>query len=72
MGKYISKILFITLLFVLNIYIFSINSFADSPVTSTDFSMAYEDEEIVKHAQKVKEMDKEIANYLFDEKTLLM
>jgi len=45
-----------------------ITAFADSPVTSTDFSKAYTDIEIVKTAGEKGVIDQEIANYLYSSK----
>jgi len=46
---------------------FAAPSFADSPITSTNFHTAYLDLNIVQKAVDTKVMDTEIANYLFKE-----
>lgn len=40
------------------------SSFADSPITSTDFWKAYKDVKIVQYARDTKKLDKKIAKYL--------
>ncbi|GAA0076793.1 hypothetical protein UT300005_11710 [Clostridium sp. CTA-5] len=58
-------------LFIIVAMFFSMNpitTFADSPVTSTDFYKAYIDVDMVKTAKEKGVIDQEIANYLYSSK----
>lgn len=59
------KIIFIVSVFI-GLFLFPATAFADSPLTSTSFSTAYEDNDIVKHASESGIIDSTIAAYLSD------
>lgn len=61
------KLLIIICIFT-GLYFFPASVSADSPVTSTSFSVAYEDIEIVKEASDKGIINSEIARYLYDSK----
>lgn len=62
------KQILVFIIFVMTFSFLSFKAYADSPITSTDFSLAYQDVPIVKQASKSKEVNKDIAAYLLNSK----
>jgi hypothetical protein len=62
------KKLLLMLCIICGLFLFASTVFADSPLTSTGFSAAYQDVGIVKSAGEAGKINSEIAGYLYDSK----
>ena len=57
----------LSLIFIV-VMLFTVNVYADSPITSTNFSSAYMDQDIVNKALETKVLNSDIAKFLTDSK----